>query len=156
MSRVGSTFLPVMPFLDSFSSWPCHGSQRVPDICSLIEETRRLVLMVRTVLCQPAANSTSPPTTLSSGHFSYKKHILDRNHYQVLILFFDFYVQLWDACEAVRSRVASWMRSCKNRPKPKEWGRATPGSFLLIALYAGSSSLSWSLAVPCSSVAMTR
>lgn len=70
MSRVGSTFLPVMPFLDSFSSWPCHGSQRVPDICSLIEETRRLVLMVRTVLCQPAANSTSPPT-LSSGYFSY-------------------------------------------------------------------------------------
>lgn len=50
--------------------------------------------MVRTVLCQPVVNSTSPPTTVSSGHFSYKKHISDRNHYQVLILFFVFHVQL--------------------------------------------------------------
>lgn len=50
VSRAGSTFLPVMPFLASFSCSPCHGSQKAPDTCSLTRVTRRLALMVGTVV----------------------------------------------------------------------------------------------------------
>lgn len=58
VSRVGSIFLPVMPFLASFSSSPCLGSQRAPDTCSLTGATRRLVLMVHTVIIQTMVKCT--------------------------------------------------------------------------------------------------
>ncbi len=57
VSRAGSIFLPVMPFLASFSSSPCRGSQRAPDTCSSTGGTRRLVSTVGTMICQRVVES---------------------------------------------------------------------------------------------------
>lgn len=65
VSHVGSIFLPVMPFLASFSSSPCRGSQRAPDTCSSTGGTRRLVLTVGTETCQPVLESNSSTIFIS-------------------------------------------------------------------------------------------
>lgn len=64
--------------------------------------------------------------------------------------------QHWDACRAAASTATSWTTFCRSRPRPKAWSPRRPGSCWRNALFAGSSSPSWSPAAPCSSAATTR